>query len=437
MMTLHLKQSIDRSPLRLGLLLIPLALFLALAGVAGDAQALRPPVCPGPDCQKVIEFWNNSDHPVFPVIQAGIQNPDPWLQALFNDNSHTYAETHYSRVHINPVHGIPPGGHVSVTIPWYSKLLNDNDTYADWYNGGRIVLFDSAEAVRAAGACRARPPNPCNGEAPLRFTPDSPPISCNDCSEPLTFYKDTFAYDPKYPFQLNEYTFATVETPPGRTPYISTLNVGYNVSYLDQIYLPVALAPCRTEPCNGAPDPTAIGYLGTIQALSDFRTTLTNFSDNEGWPRYKGQYENAIRPRLPGAYNVIVDQVNVIEKHQPSQFTPAGESVTDLIAQWNTCTTGEDRVNCPQYDLYKQIDGYFRRNYDNYIAARSANCPPSPDYPVPAPPVMPLDIMAKVYGWVPFNSGCAPQRFLQRSQNIPRAGSDFYDDTGRLYRPAV
>ena len=92
------------------------------------------------------------------------------------------------------------------------------------------------------------------------------------------------------------------------------------------------------------------GYLGTIQALSDFRTTLTNFSDNEGWPRYKGEYQNAIRPRLPGAYNVIVDQVNVIEKHQPSQFTPAGESVTDLIAQWNTCTTGEDRVNCPQYE---------------------------------------------------------------------------------------
>ena len=107
MTTIHLTTSTGRSPLRPGVLFIPLALFLALASVAGDAHALRPPVCPGPDCQKVIEFWNNTDHPVFPVIQAGIQNPDPWLQALFNDNSHTYAETHYSRVHINPVHGIP------------------------------------------------------------------------------------------------------------------------------------------------------------------------------------------------------------------------------------------------------------------------------------------------------------------------------------------
>jgi hypothetical protein len=257
MTAIHLTTSTGRSPLRPGLLFIPLALFLALAGVAGAAQ-LPPPVCPGPDCQKVIEFWNNTDHAVFPVIQAGIQNPDPWLQALFNDNSHTYAETHYSRVYINPVRGIPPGGHVSVTVPWYSKLLNDPDTYADWYNGGRIVLFDTVAALNAAHTNDSR--------HPLHFTPDSPPISCNDCSEPLTFYKDTLAYDPAYPFQLNEYTFATVETPPGRTPFISSLNVGYNVSYLDQIYLPVALEPCRTEPCNGTPDPTSIGYLGTIQA---------------------------------------------------------------------------------------------------------------------------------------------------------------------------
>ncbi len=40
-------------------------------------------IAPGPDCRKVITFYNNfTDHAVFPVIQAGIQNPDPWLQAL-------------------------------------------------------------------------------------------------------------------------------------------------------------------------------------------------------------------------------------------------------------------------------------------------------------------------------------------------------------------
>jgi hypothetical protein len=53
-------------------------------------------------------------------------------------------------VYINPVNGIPPGGHVSVTVPWYSKLLNDPDTYADWYNGCRIVLFDTKQALDMA-----------------------------------------------------------------------------------------------------------------------------------------------------------------------------------------------------------------------------------------------------------------------------------------------
>ncbi|HEY2235779.1 MAG TPA: hypothetical protein VGK01_20065, partial [Candidatus Angelobacter sp.] len=285
MTTLHLTTSTGRSSLRPGLLFIPLALFLALAGVAGSARAaIPPPVCPGPDCQKVITIYNNfTDHAVFPVIQAGIQNPDPWLQALFNDNSHTYAETHYSRVYVNPVRGIPPGGHVSVTVPWYSKLLNDPDTYADWYNGCRIVLFDTAEALSQARDCRDRPPNPCNGEEPLRFTDDSPPISCNGCSEPLAFFKDRLAYGPQYPFQLVEYTFADVGTV--GPPHIIDLNVGYNVSYLDQVYLPVALAACGTEPCN-SPDPFAVGYLGTTKELSDFRRILTEFSTTEGWPQY-------------------------------------------------------------------------------------------------------------------------------------------------------
>ena len=169
------------------------ALFL-LANVGGAAQPeIRPPVCPGPDCQKVITFHNNfTDHAVFPVIQAGIQNPDPWLQALFNNSSQPYAETHYSRVYINPVHGIPPGGHVSVTVPWYSKLQNDPDTYTDWYNGGRIVLFDTKQALDMATAeCDRRHPERCS--KPLHFTADSPPISCDGCSEPLILYKSGLA----------------------------------------------------------------------------------------------------------------------------------------------------------------------------------------------------------------------------------------------------
>jgi hypothetical protein len=407
--TLHLRKSIARSPLRPGLLFITLALFFALAGVAGAAEAqaaqaqIPPPVCPGPDCRKVITFYNNfTDHAVFPVIQAGIQNPDPWLQALFNDNSKSYAETHYSRVYVNPTNGIPPGGHVSVTVPWYSRLQNDDDQYADWYNGCRIVLFDTKQALDMATN------DPDQHAQPLQFRTGSPPISCKDCSEQLKFYKSKLAYKPKYPFQLVEYTFADVKTTVA-PPSIIDLHVGYNVSYLDQVYLPVALAPCLNEPCDGTPDRFAVGYLGTIGNLRDFRDKLSTFSTVEGWPQYLPVAGIENNPRLPGAFDVLVDRVEVEENGHPSRLTPPGRSVTDLIAQWKTCTSGQaNMTNCPDYKLYQQINQYFRGNYRAYIEHPLNSC--TGKYPIPAR-LTALNIMPYVYGWVPFNRECNSATF--------------------------
>jgi hypothetical protein len=386
-----------RSPLRLG--------FFLLASLAVTANAqIKPPVCPSKACSKVITFYNNTPNAIYPVIQAGIQSPDPWLQALFNDNSKPYAETHYSRAYVNPKNGILPGMHVSVTVPWYSTLKNDKDTYIDWYNGCRIFFFDSIKALNAA--------HNADKNSPLSYAANSPLVSCDSCELPLTIYKDTLAFPPSIPFQLVEYTFADVKTPKGVKPSIIDLNVGYNVSFLDQIYLPVALAPCRTEPCNRS-DPTAFGFLGTTQKVPDFRSTLTTFSNQEGWPRYKGSLDDPARPRLPGTYNVLIDRVNVIVKGQPSAFTPLppGSSVSTLIDQWKTCTTSTNPSACPQYTIYQEIDKYFKGNYNAYKAASKTNCPPSPKYPLPANLTdknAALNIMPNVYGWVPFNSGCIP-----------------------------
>jgi hypothetical protein len=397
MTPLHLRKSIGRSPLRPGFLFIPLALAL-LAGSA-NAQQIPPPTCPSKDCSKVVTFYNNTLSPIFPVIQAGIQSPDPWLQALFNDNAQPYAETHYSRAYINPVNGIPSKGHVSVTVPWYSELTNDNDRYIDWYNGCRVYFFDSAEALKAA--------HDADKNSPLSVTANSPVVSCANCEQPLAIYKDTLAYPASIPFQLVEYTFADVGTPAGGKPYIIDLNVGYNVSYLDQIYLPLALEPCRTEPCD-SPDPSAFGYLGTTQDLKDFRPTLTKFSDTEGWPRYNAPLDDAKRPRLPGTYNVLVDRVQVVENHQKSEFTPIGVSVNNLIDQWQTCTSdAPDMSKCPQYLTYQEINNFFKANYNQYKAASTTDCPqPAPYYPAPVT-LTPLNIMPYVYGWAAFNSGCS------------------------------
>jgi hypothetical protein len=111
--------------------------------------------------------------------------------------------------------------------------------------------------------------------SPLTITLNG--ISCAGCEQPLTVYSDTLAYEPTIPFQLLEYTFADVDT--GGKPFVIDLNVGYNISYLDQVALPVALAPCLTEPCNpDVADPSAVGYLGTTKSVDDFRTILGKFA---------------------------------------------------------------------------------------------------------------------------------------------------------------
>jgi hypothetical protein len=138
----------------------------------------------------------------------------------------------------------------------------------------------------------------------------------------LKFYKSKLAYKPKYPFQLVEYTFADVDTK--AKPFIIGLHVGYNVSYLDQVYLPVALAPCLKEPCDGTPDRFAVGYLGTTENLRNFRDKLSTFSTVEGWPQYLPVNGIENNPRLPGAYDVLLDRVEVIENHQASRLTPPG-----------------------------------------------------------------------------------------------------------------
>jgi hypothetical protein len=423
MTTLHLRKSIGRSPLRPGLLFIPLALFLALAGVAGAAQEqaaeaqaaqaqIPPPVCPGPDCTKVITFYNNTAGPIFAVIQAGKQNPDPWLQAYFNNNQQSYGQTHLSRAYVNPENGIAPHTHVSVTVPWWSELQNDPDQqYVDWYNGGRIYFFDTKAALDAA--------HEADKNNRLSFTPGSPRVSCADCEKPLTTFSDIVGYDDtKVPFQLVEYTFASVGTPPGGEPYIINLNVGYNCSYLDQIYLPIALEPSDKE------NPTAFGYLGTIQNLgpqpdkSSFRDALNEFANAFGWPQYKSALDNQERrPHLPGTYKVLVDRVNVDEKHQESHFTtppgttPPGRAIRALIEQWQTCTSNNaNTVNCPQFEMYKHLDSYFKANYAGYkMMGNIGDCPKLNDplyYPVPNE-LTDLNIMPYVYGWAQFNSGCA------------------------------
>lgn len=400
--TPSVQNSIKPSSLRYGFL------FILLASLASTANALPPPVCPGPECQKVITIYNNTSGPIFAAIQAGKQNPDPWLQAVFQDSQNPYAETHLSRVYINPTNGIPPGGSVKVTVPWYSHLQNDVDEYADWFNGCRVVIFDSQAAVQLA--------HRQDMNHPLTLTAGSPQFSCATCDpqDPLTLYADPVAYaDTNFPFQLLEYSFYSVA---GNPPEIANSNVNYNTSYVDQIYLPIALAPCKNEPCGERRDVYAVGYLGTTQTVDAFRDKLRAWlqDPSEGWVRYNSPLDGLNNPRIPSAYLALIDQVNVQEKHQPSHYfpdpLPDNNALKKMINQWRTCTTGQPDPNaCPGVNYYREVNDYFNKNYATYNPGhrnRPPECTGGPnEYPNPDR-LTSLNIMPYVYGWVPFNSGC-------------------------------
>ena len=379
---------------------------LLFLGITPKAAAQRiEPQCPT-DCYKRVHIYNNTDGPIWFVIQAGFQNPDPWLQALLNT---PIAETHYSRVYINLNNGIRPGESVTVELPWYSKLVDDpaQDQYADWWNGGRFVIFDNKDVVTAAyNADKA------NGQ--LSTDPSLLVLRCitSNCEQPVpTLLSSKSAFE--LPAQLLEYTFADVGTSVS-PPYVIDLNVGYNVSYLDQIYLPVALAPCLTEPCvTDGSDLSAAGYLGSTASFTQFRGKLKNFMSNAGWPRYNSALDSASLPRLPGAYNLITDALgHAINSNAKSNFTPNSWDSTalkTLTSQWTNCnTTGKD---CPQSDFYQYITRFFTDNFNKYRMLPGYT---GKDFPTPANldnadkqgSVGQLYLMQFVYGWAAFNRGC-------------------------------
>jgi hypothetical protein len=155
------------------------------------------------------------------------------------------------------------------------------------------------------------------------------------------------------------------------------LNVGYNISYLDQVYLPVALAPCRDEPCNpSVQDPSAVGYLGTTKPVLEFSTLLTQFATTQDWPRYFDPLDDATRPRLPGTYNVFTDALSLATNPlYKSLFTPASNkstAVKNMIAQWATCTSG--RANTENGDFH--LDKAARLCDNRAVIWERLQCPP-------------------------------------------------------------
>ena len=418
--------------------------FLVLAAAVLAAAALLAPFaraaaniegCDSPSPRtvpvKIVNIKNNSGVPIYVVLETAKQDlldenerqHDRWLQAEFQPTKGTYASTYLYRAYVNPQNGIPAGASVSVTVPFYTKLEskpcpNKPDQYINWWRALRIYVYDDPGAIKHAHDMDT---NPANAVPISQFAPSAAPVpTCSECFAPLVVYREQTGGDEHGvslphidPSQLLEFTFATV------TPFPQPLKidhgfVDYDISSVDQVYLPVAMDPVNNP---------FIGFIGSVLGRDIFSARLTKFRNDFSWPKYKwpAYVANQSAIRLPATFNVMNE---IAHPGAPPPFEPAGAGIKDLPVVrkmeklWDECC-GEDWPSKPcqkpsasanTCNKMAQVAELFEKNYDRY--EKLCKTPVKLDRD---------RMMANVYGWVPFNS-CPGGGVINELKDTPGIG---------------
>ena len=402
-----------------------------VAGAPGDTilQANKSTVCKDYDMKdvlvkaKTITIRNNSDEQIYPVLSTSTNAKNLWVQGCLRTTEPLPTELVY-KLYVNEGQGIPPGSEITITLPLYSEL--GPKQYITWWNGGRVLLADRNKRLR-------------NDEDKAMDTPgnvdckgDGVTCSLSTYSSKVQFPEDAFA-------QLSEYTFGDSDIPAGQeTRLLKPANVGYNISYVDHVYMPVAIAP------KGNP---YIGYSGSVQKPAEFRSVLRSFLNGlgEGWPVY-----NMSEIRLPGGYNIFAQRggylitdpdvpvqppdgknppVLTVMKCIDKQCTDKeqremqwGQSVQNIQDLWGSCvdwgsedisqyTSKKYPQDCPAPQAMKDnltlIKDFFAENHRKYLALFDNHACKATEPPAHVAEFKFWEAIKHIYGWVPYNEGCS------------------------------
>lgn len=391
--------------MRAAFILTPAALAIFLTfGLAGIAAAQTVPTM-------TIEIHNNSTlYSIYPVLSTGAHASDAWLQAIFKIpksqvDDYPYPTPDTFRLYFNPIGtGIPPGQSVTITLPLYTQLVptgqinpKENNQYIDWWNGGRVSIYESLYANGAPPPALVADYTNRPSQTPMTPIEGATVPNCPACQQPLTIFKDSGGELPSNdPDQLTEYTLGAIDLT--EDPYqLDIRNVDYDVSYVDNAYLPAAM-----EPYN---NPT-VGWVGTVQEIGPFKDALQRFlaaAEFTGWPQYVDNQGETIL-KVPSALHIMLDQAHLTP---PPPWTPI-EKMKEL---WRDCTALGRRPIC---DKVRVVRDLFQANYENYIQNYSRSFQSSCDQKKePDPPELTEDAMlAHVYGWGPFNANCSARTNL-------------------------
>lgn len=364
---------------------------------------------------KTITVVNNSGGVIYPVIATSKNAVNEWLQGCRRTTDAVPTEFVY-KLYVNEGTGLPANSSVTLTLPLYSQLASDR--YITWWNGGRVLLADRNDRLSDESATRIG-------------TPDTVTCHASHAACSLTTYASDVQFPENVYAQLSEYTFGDSIIPAGQSlRLLKPENVGYNISYVDHVYMPVAIG-LRGNPY--------IGYSGSVQPLAPFKQSLKNFlaSDaGQGWPVY-----NLNDVKLPGGYNIFAQRSGTLPPQdnvpvKPAQgFPPVltvqacidgqcndeqkahlhfGEAVQRMQNLWGSCVAWNEDLSpyvtqtiaCPQ-DMRERMEvvkQFFIQNHKNYLQLYAAGqCkgskPEKPEFNF-------WEAMMHIYGWVPFNEGC-------------------------------
>ena len=422
-----------------------------VGSAAAQSQSCTPPASPP---MMTIQIYNNSpDHNIYPVLSAGSKKGvDEWLQAIFcvtqsTAPSHKYPQASQYRFYINPKGvGIPPKGMVTINLPLYTQLVqtvspNLEGQYIDWWQGGRIEIFEANLSTAAPPAALTyllgQEQTPVT---PVKFAPTCTGLIC----QPLTLYSASIGLPSGAPSQLLEYTLGAKNAPPPcQSPAdclllsLDTKNLDIDVSYVDATYLPAAMEPFG-NPGNQT------GYVGTLQAIDAFRNAMQTWrqqSNYTGWPllSFQGQVD-ATKPKIPSAIHIFgrdpnglanppfgypADLYPLPTKDNPNPWPP----ITKMQQNWTTCINAPTTQYCQWMVDVKTL---FEANYREYVKLyKDPTFACNTDMMHPNPVALnDVTVLRNVYGWSPFNDYCKNPEY-NLLQNTP--GYYMGDPPNRTY----
>lgn len=268
---------------------------------------------------KTITIHNNTDKPIFPIIEDANtgQNPDN-NDAYYDPYDTPGQEYRLYAGYVEKVNGtdktflgIPAGASITLALPmafWDAgtiQVVSDTpDTrqrfLAPFNPGGnalgRPFLYNAADAKEAVASAtlKGKDIGSAQGAELLYTTTDA--ASKGIISDA--------------PSQLLEFTIRDQSMP--ATPTTNFTNsVDYDISYINNLYLPVAMEA----------DKAGIGYVGTLDDVTKFETAVKAFEDGKvldgyfggkGWPYYNtsdpsAPVDKSALIKLVGAQNIFGD----------------------------------------------------------------------------------------------------------------------------------